>query len=222
MYQYFIAIIIGFLFGSIPFSWLIVKIATGKDVREEGSGSVSARNSARAAGYFWAILASVLDITKGFLAVFITRFYLAPTAAMGSDDLSILCVALAGIGAFVGHLWMPWMKFKGGKGFAVLLGSMIVINPYGTLVWIISILLFLVIIRYSYLAGLAATISVAILDTFFFIFTVPNIYWSSWAVLVHGWGCVVILVLRLIPDFKAMKNGDIKRWSGVKVTQWMK
>ncbi|MCK5183203.1 MAG: glycerol-3-phosphate acyltransferase, partial [Candidatus Heimdallarchaeota archaeon] len=53
MYQYFIAPIIGFLFGSIPFSWLIVKIATGKDVREEGSGSVSSRNTIRTAGYFW-------------------------------------------------------------------------------------------------------------------------------------------------------------------------
>ncbi|MHA1557828.1 MAG: glycerol-3-phosphate acyltransferase [Candidatus Heimdallarchaeota archaeon] len=222
MYQYFIAPIIGFLFGSIPFSWLVVKIATGKDVREEGSGSVSARNSARAAGYFWAILASVLDITKGFLAVFITRFYLAPSVTIGSVDLSILCAALAGIGAFAGHLWMPWMKFKGGKGFAVLLGSLIVLNPYGVLVWILSILLFLVIIRYSYLAGLFSTISIALLGTFFYIFTVPNLYWSSWAVMVHGWGCVILLVLRLIPDFKAMRRGDIKRWSGVKVSQWMK
>lgn len=222
MYQYFIAPIIGYLLGSIPFSWLIVKIAAGKDVREEGSGSVSSRNTARTAGYFWAILNSVLDITKGFLAVFITRFFLAPTAAMGSDDLSILCAALAGIGAFAGHLWMPWLKFKGGKGFAVLLGSLIVLNPYGLLVWPLSIILFLVIIRYSYLAGMSATISVALLGTFFYIFTVPNLYWSSWAVMVHGWGIVIILVLRLIPDFKAMRRGDIKRWSGVKVSQWMK
>lgn len=222
MYQYFIAPIIGFLFGSLPFAWLIVKIVTGKDVREEGSGSVSSRNTIRSAGYFWAILTSFLDISKGFLAVFITRFYLAPTAAMGSDDLSILCTALAGIGAFVGHLWMPWMKFKGGKGFAVLLGSLIVLNPYGNLVWVLSILLFLVIIRYSYLAGLSATISVALLGTFFYIFTVPNPYWSSWAVMVHGWGCVIILVLRLIPDFKAMRRGEIKRWGGIKISQWMK
>ncbi|NHJ49015.1 MAG: glycerol-3-phosphate acyltransferase [Asgard group archaeon] len=222
MYQYFIAPIIGYLLGSIPFSWFIVKISTGKDVREEGSKSVSTRNTIRTAGYFWAMLTGSLDISKGFLAVFITRFYLAPTAAMGSIDLSILCVALAGIGAFAGHLWMPWMKFKGGKGFAVLLGSLVVLNPYGILVWVLSILIFLVIIRYSYLAGLSSTISVAILGTFFFIFTVPNVFWSSWAVMVHGWGCAIILVLRLIPDFKAMIRGDIKRWSGFKTSQFTK
>ncbi|MFW9924763.1 MAG: glycerol-3-phosphate acyltransferase [Candidatus Thorarchaeota archaeon] len=222
MYQYFLAPIIGYLLGSLPFAWIIVKFRTGKDVRQEGSGSISSRNTIRTAGYYWAMLTSFLDITKGFLAVFITRFYLASTAAMNSSDLSILCTALAGVGAFAGHLWMPWMKFKGGKGFAVLLGSMFVINPYGNLVWVLSILLFLVIIRYSYLAGLAATISYALLNTFFFIFTVPNPYWSSWAVMIHGWGCVVLLVLRLIPEFKAMRRGEIKRWSGVKTSQWMK
>ncbi|NHJ85903.1 MAG: glycerol-3-phosphate acyltransferase [Asgard group archaeon] len=222
MYQYFLAPIIGYLLGSLPFAWIIVKFRTGKDVRQEGSGSVSSRNTIRSAGYFWATITSFLDITKGFLAVFITRFYLASTTAMGSSDLSILCTALAGIGAYAGHLWMPWMKFKGGKGFAVLLGSMFVINPYGDLVWVLSIILFLVIIRYSYLAGLAATIIVALLDTLFCIFTVPNPYWSSWAVLVHGWGIVILLVIRLIPDFKAMRRGDIKRWSDLKVSQWMK
>ncbi|NHJ03540.1 MAG: glycerol-3-phosphate acyltransferase [Candidatus Heimdallarchaeota archaeon] len=222
MYQYFVAPLMGYFFGSLPFAWIIVRLVANKDVREEGSGSVSTRNTIRTIGYFWALLTGTLDITKGFLAVFITRFFLAPTVAMGSEDLSILCVALAGIGAFVGHLWMPWMKFKGGKGFSVLLGSYIVLNPYGNLVWVLSILLFLVIIRYSYLAGLLATITVALLDTFFFIFTVPNIYWSSWAVMVHGWGCVIILILRLIPEFKAMNKGIIKRWSGIKVTQWTK
>jgi len=220
MYQYFVAPIIGYLLGSIPFAWLIVKIATGKDVREEGPGSISSRNTIRSAGYFWAMLTSFLDISKGFLAVFITRFYL--TKAIVSIDLSILCAALAGLGAFAGHLWMPWMKFKGGKGFAVLLGSMVVMNPYGLIVWVLSILLFIVIIRYSYLAGLAATISFALLDTFFYIFSVPNPYWSSWAVLVHGWGIVIILILRLIPDFKAMRRGEIKRWGGLKVSQWTK
>jgi glycerol-3-phosphate acyltransferase PlsY len=222
LYQYFISLIIGYLLGSIPFAWIIVKLVAGKDVREEGSKSVSSRNTIRTVGYFWAMLTSTLDQTKGFLAVFITRFYLASTTAMNSDDLSILCTALAGIGAFAGHIWMPWMKFKGGKGFAVLLGSMVVINPYGLIVWVLSILLFLVIIRYSYLAGLSATISYALLGTFFYIFTVPNLYWSSWAVMVHGWGVVVILTLRLIPDFRAMRRGDIKRWGGLKISQWMK
>ena len=77
MYQYFVALIIGFLLGSLPFAWIIVKITTGKDVRDEGSGSVSTRNTIRTAGYLWAILTATLDVTKGFLAAFLTRFYIA-------------------------------------------------------------------------------------------------------------------------------------------------
>ncbi|MHA1125935.1 MAG: glycerol-3-phosphate acyltransferase [Candidatus Heimdallarchaeota archaeon] len=222
MYQYFLAPIIGYLLGSIPFAWIIVKIVTGKDIREEGAGSVSSRNTARVAGNPWAILTAIFDWGKGFLAVFLTRFYLAPPEAMGSIDLSILCTAIAGIGAFIGHLWMVWMKFKGGKAFSVLLGSLIIINPWGILVWVISIILFLFIIRYSYLAGLVATICNAILATFFFIFAVPNLYFGSWAVMVHGWACAIILVLRLIPEFKAMRRGEIERWKGMKSSQWTK
>jgi len=228
MYQYFVAPIIGYLLGSIPFAWLIVKLVTGKDVRKEGSRSVSTRNTARTAGYFWATLTATLDVTKGFLAAFIVRFYIAPESATFTSDLSIFCAALAGIGAFAGHLWMPWLGFKGGKGFAVFSGALIVLNPYGILVWWLSLPIFLIIIRYSYLAGLSATISAALLGMFFFIFghshipPVPNIYWSDWGTIVHGFGCVFVLLLRLIPDFKAMKAGEIKRWSGMKVSQWLR
>jgi glycerol-3-phosphate acyltransferase PlsY len=225
MYQYFIAPIIGYLFGSLPFAWIIVKLTTGKDVRSEGSGSVSTRNTIRLAGYGWAIVTGALDITKGFLAAFVTRFYLAAEStftATNAVDLSVFCAALAAVGAFAGHLWMPWMKFKGGKGFAVLTGALIVLNPWGILVWWIMTPVFLVIIRYSYLAGMSATISVAVLGTFFFGFGVPNESWSSWGVLVHGWGCAIIIILRLIPDFQKMRRGEIKRWSGIKVSQWMK
>ncbi|MCE7744063.1 MAG: glycerol-3-phosphate acyltransferase [Candidatus Heimdallarchaeota archaeon] len=226
MYQYFIAPIIGYLLGSIPFAWIIVKLVTGKDVREEGSRSVSTRNTVRTAGYFWAILTAALDITKGFLAAFLVRFYLTQLPVALTPDLSIFCTALAGIGAFAGHLWMPWLGFKGGKGFAVFSGVLIVLNPYGILVWWLSLPIFLIIIRYGYLGGLSATITASLLGMFFFIFGhakgIPNPYWSDWGVMVHGFGSVIVLLLRLIPDFKAMKAGEIKRWSGIKVSQWMR
>jgi glycerol-3-phosphate acyltransferase PlsY len=230
LYQYFVAPIIGYLLGSIPFAWLIVKLVTGKDVRKEGSGSASTRNTVRTAGYFWAILTAALDVTKGFLAAFIVRFYLTqlPVATALTDEMSIFCAALASIGAFAGHLWMPWLGFKGGKGFAVFSGALIVLNPYGILVWWLSLPIFLIIIRYSYLAGLSSTIAASLLGMFFFIFghnlvpAVPNAFWSDWGTIVHGFGCVIVLLFRLIPDFQAMRRGEIKRWSGMKVSQWMK
>lgn len=222
MYQYFVALIIGFLLGSLPFAWIIVKITTGKDVRDEGSGSVSTRNTIRTAGYLWAILTATLDVTKGFLAAFLTRFYIAKVTASFTFELSIFCTALAGIAAFAGHCWMPWMKFKGGKGFAVFSGALAVINPWGIIVWWLGILIYLLITRYSGISGILATASVALLNTFFYIFSVWNPYWSAWGTIVFGWGCVILAILRHIPDFKGMKTGEIKRWKGIKVSQWMR
>ena len=76
MYQYFLAPLIGYLFGSIPFAWIIVKLTTGQDVRDSGSGSVSTRNTVRTAGWSWAILTGTLDVTKGFFGVFLVRFFI--------------------------------------------------------------------------------------------------------------------------------------------------
>ncbi|NHJ85354.1 MAG: glycerol-3-phosphate acyltransferase [Asgard group archaeon] len=215
------ALIIGYLLGSIPFAWIIVKLVTGQDVRTTGSGSVSTRNTIRTAGYGWALITASLDVSKGFLAAFLTKFFIFPAQVFPSfPEFTTLMAALAGVGAFAGHLWMPWMKFTGGKGFAVFSGALLVLNPWGILVWWLSIPLWLIIIRYSYLAGISATASVAILNTIFYV--TDATFWSEWPILVHGWACVVIIILKMIPDFKKMRTGEIKRWQGIKVSQWMK
>ena len=215
MYQYFLAPIIGILFGSIPFAWIIVKLTTGKDVREEGSGSVSTRNTVRTAGWGWAVLTAALDISKGFFGVFLTRFVFFP-----NHEYIDLLVALCGIAAFAGHCWMPWMKFRGGKGFAVLTGTLMVINPWGILFWWGTLPIWLLITRYSGVSGICATASVAIGLTAFYL--TGTTYWHSWSVLVFGWGCTLLIILRMIPDFIAMSKGEIKAWKGLKISQWMR
>ena len=222
IYPYFIAPLVGFFFGSLPVAWTIVKLVTGKDVRSGGSGSVSTRNTVRMAGWGWAILTAALDVTKGFLAAFLTRFFIFPEATHPGGDFPHfeLIAALAGIGAFAGHCWMPWMKFKGGKGFAVLSGTLIVINPYGLPVWWLSLPLWLIIIRYSGVSGIMATACVAILGTIFYLTGATA--WNTWPVMVHGWGCTLLIILRMIPDFIGMKKGEIKRWGGMRVSNWMK
>ena len=220
IYPYFIAIIMGYLFGSLPFAWIIVRLVTGKDVRDEGSGSVSTRNTVRTAGYFWAILTATLDVTKGFIGCFLLRYVIFPPANFPTLLYPDLLPALCGIAAFAGHCWMPWMKFRGGKGFAVLTGALIVVNPWCILVWWGIIPIWLVITRYSGISGILATTSVAVALSFFYGFQVT--YWHEWSVLVFGWGCVVLVILRMIPDFIGMKKGEITRWKGIKVSQWMK
>ncbi len=219
MYQYFIAPLIGYFFGALPFAWIIVKLTTGQDIRDSGSGSVSTRNTVRTAGWSWAVLTGVLDITKGFLGVFLVKFVIFSSDAYPAfPEFLDLLAALAGIAAFAGHCWMPWMKFRGGKGFAVLSGALVIINPWGLLIWWVSLPIYLVIIRYSGISGLCSTASVAICNTFFYIFGAT--YWSTWPTMVFGWGCTLLITLRLIPDFIGMKKGEIKRWKGIKVTQW--
>ncbi|HUU76915.1 MAG TPA: glycerol-3-phosphate acyltransferase [candidate division Zixibacteria bacterium] len=220
IYPYFIAVIMGFILGSLPFAWIIVKLVTGKDVRNEGSGSVSTRNTVRTAGYGWAILTASLDVTKGFIGGFLLLFVIFPSSTFTELAYPELLPALCGIAAFAGHCWMPWMRFKGGKGFAVLTGALICVNPWGILVWWLSLPLYLIIIRYSGISGIMATFSVATVFTFFYGFEAT--YWHEWSILVFGWGCTLLVILRMIPDFIGMRKGEIKRWKGIKVSQWMR
>lgn len=223
IYAYILAPIIGYLFGSIPFAWFIVKLTTGKDVRKEGSGSVSTRNTVRTAGWGWAVITASMDVTKGFIGAFLTLFVFFPESAFisaGTYYNGSLLTALCGLGAFAGHCWMPWMKFKGGKGFAVLTGSLIIINPWCIIVWWVTILIWALITRYSGIAGILSTASVAITLTVFY-FTDATA-WNDWPVLLFGWGCTVLVILRMIPDLIAIRKGEIKPWKGIKVSQWMK
>jgi len=222
MYQYFIAPLIGYFFGSIPMAWFIIKLTTGKDPRDEGSSSVSTRNTARTAGYHWAILTASLDVIKGFLGTFLTLFYIFPesTFTVGEYYNGFLLISLVGLGAFAGHCWMPWMKFKGGKGFAVLSGCLIVINPWGVLLWWASMPLWMMLWKLSSAGGISATGSIGILTTVFWL--TGATHWSDWSLMIFGWGCTILVIIRMIPDFKKIRAGEIKRWSGFKLSEFLK
>lgn len=105
--------VIGYLIGGIPFAYLVGRLR-GVDVRLVGSGNVGATNLGRALGRKWGLFVLTLDIAKGFLVV----FFLAP----------LLCglegpgAAISGLGAVLGHVFTPYLRFKGGKGVAVSIG----------------------------------------------------------------------------------------------------
>jgi glycerol-3-phosphate acyltransferase PlsY len=134
-------------------------------------------------------------------------------------ELNVL-KALAGVGAFAGHCWMPWLKFQGGKGFAVLTGASIMINPWGVVIYWVSLPIWLLITRYSYIGGICGTTSVALGYTIFYLTGATA--WPHWSLMIYGWGCVILVNLRMIPDFIAMRKGEIKRWKGIKISQWMR
>jgi len=143
-----IPILLGYLLGSIPFGLLITRAAGAGDVRSIGSGNIGATNVLRTGRKGLAALTLLADALKGTLAAWLFL-------AQGTD-----VAVLAGMGAFVGHLFPVWLKFKGGKGVAVYIGVLLAISLTGVgifaLVWLSAAALF----RYSSLAALLATAAV--------------------------------------------------------------
>ena len=117
------AIIIGYLLGSIPSAYITTRLATGKDIRQLGGGNVGGLNVFREVGPWPALAAGIVDLGKGVAAVAIAYWLL---------DLSLVFVLLAGLGAVIGHNWMVWLKFSGGKGMGAAIGALAVVMPlYG-------------------------------------------------------------------------------------------
>jgi acyl phosphate:glycerol-3-phosphate acyltransferase len=112
-------LVLAYLLGSIPFSWLIVKLRAGKDVRTVGSGNVGATNAMRAAGKAAGVAALLLDIAKGVAAVLIARRLGAPPALVGAAAFFVM----------LGHCYPVWLGFQGGKGVATSAGAMGALAP---------------------------------------------------------------------------------------------
>jgi len=150
----------GYLLGSIPFGLILTRFAGLGDIRQIGSGNIGATNVLRTGNKALALATLLLDGGKGAAAVLIARA-LSPILLPGTAAIAMtLPVAdlgvLAGAAAIVGHLFPVWLKFKGGKGVATGLGTLLAINwPIGVaacLTWAIAALVF----RFSSLSALLA------------------------------------------------------------------
>lgn len=145
--------LLGYVLGSIPFGLLLTKYAGLGDVRNIGSGNIGATNVLRTGNKALAAATLACDMLKGTAAVLIAArfmYYEWPfTAGLGS--------MVAGLGAFIGHIFPVWLKFKGGKGVATFLGVLLGLVWQAALaaaaVWVVVA----VLSRYSSLSALAAT-----------------------------------------------------------------
>lgn len=141
-----IALVIGYLLGSIPFGLLFIKLTGGPDLRSIGSGNIGATNVLRTGKKLLAAATLISDILKGAVAVLLVASFSSPSSA-----------ELAGLGAFLGHLFPIWLRFKGGKGVATYIGVLITLAwPFALLfgfVWLVVAYLS----RYSSLSALVAS-----------------------------------------------------------------
>ena len=151
-----VAFVIGYLLGSIPFGLILTKLAGTQDLRSIGSGNIGATNVLRTGKKGLAAATLLGDLLKGTAAVVIAGSLWGPNAAM-----------LAGLGAFLGHLFPLWLKFKGGKGVATYIGVLLgLFWPAAAIfgaIWIATALT----TRYSSLSALIAGLLTPIFLWFF-------------------------------------------------------
>ena len=140
-----LALVIGYLFGSIPFGLVLTKLAGTQDIRSIGSGSIGATNVLRTGSKKLAAGTLLFDALKGTVAVVIAGYIAGPNAAM-----------VAGLGAFLGHLFPVWLKFKGGKGVATYIGVLLGLFWPGMVVFCLLWLATAFTTRYSSLSALVA------------------------------------------------------------------
>lgn len=142
---------LGYLFGSIPFGLLLTRAAGLGDVRNIGSGNIGATNVLRTGNKGLAAATLLLDGLKGTAAVLIADHFFGQVPAM-----------LAGLGAFLGHLYPVWLKFRGGKGVATYIGVLLGLVPQGALVFVLTWMTVAVWTKYSSLSALVASVVVPI------------------------------------------------------------
>ncbi len=138
-----IAVVLGYLLGSIPSAYIVTRVATGKDIRQMGGGNVGGLNTYLEVGAKPALAVGIIDLGKGAAAVAIAYWLL---------DVSQLFVMLAGLAAVVGHMWMVFLKFSGGKGMGTTFGALAVLMPiygywYGFLIFLAVIIIPFIITR---------------------------------------------------------------------------
>jgi glycerol-3-phosphate acyltransferase PlsY len=151
-----VLVVFAYVVGAIPFAYIFVRGATGRDVRREGSGNVGATNALRSAGWKVGVAVTLLDIGKGALAVWAMRVF--------NPESVWLSVAMLAV--VVGHCFPVFLLFRGGKGVAAGLGAFLVIAPTSALVAIGVWIVVLAVSRWVSLASMLATVSFPVLVSF--------------------------------------------------------
>lgn len=142
-----------YLLGSLPFSFLVARLAGVRDIRQVGSGNVGATNVMRSAGPLPGLLAFGLDAGKGALAV----------ALAARLDASGRLAALAAAGAVIGHMFPVWLRFKGGKGVATGAGAFAPLAPLASLGALLVFAIVLAATRFVSLGSIAGALALSAL-----------------------------------------------------------
>ena len=185
-----LAIVLAYLIGSIPFGLLVVKLMTGSDVRQSGSGNIGATNVLRSAGRAAGVLTLLLDISKAYCAVYLTD-------RLTAGDLH--WISLAALVVLCGHAFPPWLKFRGGKSVASFVGAYAYLTPVPLLA---VVLLFLLVTWRTRYLSLGSVIAAGMLPLACWMILHPE-----WPVMVSTVGAAVLIVHRHRGNLERVRSG---------------
>jgi len=186
-----LAVVAAYLIGSIPFGLIVVKLMTGSDVREGGSGNIGATNVLRTTGRTAGILTLVLDAAKGWLAVF-----LADWLTGGST----LWMSAAAFTVLLGHAFSIWLKFTGGKAVATAVGAFAYLAPLPLLA---VLLLFVLVVAWTRYLSLGSLVAAGLLPVACWMILHP-----AWPVLVSAAGAAVLIIERHRGNIARIRAGE--------------
>jgi glycerol-3-phosphate acyltransferase PlsY len=156
-------VVAAYLLGSIPFSFLVVKLVAGADIRQHGSRNVGATNVARSFGKLPGVVALLFDFAKGWVAVAVAKWMVARPEWSAPLRSTAFWVTLAAVIAVLAHMFPVWLKFHGGKGVATAAGAFLAIDPKALGA---GLIVFVIVIVASRVVSLASILSAASIPIF--------------------------------------------------------
>ena len=184
-------LIAAWLIGGIPFGYILVKLKTGRDVREAGSGNIGATNVLRTTGRAIAVATLLLDILKGFAAVWLVDRFTGG---------AVVWMSAAALAVMLGHAFPPFLKFKGGKAVATFIGAFLYLTPVPLLC---TLTVFVVVVAFTRYISLGSIIAAGL-----FPFAVWLILHPEWPVEVAALMAGAFIVYRHRGNITRLRAGN--------------
>ena len=173
----FLALVLAYFLGAIPFGYLLVKWKTGSDVRASGSGNIGATNVLRTTGRAAGVATLLLDIGKGYLAVWLAG------RLTGSSPLWMSAAALA---VMAGHAYPVFLRFRGGKAVASFVGAFLCLTP---LALVATLVVFVAVVAWTRYISMGSIIGAATFPLGVWLILQPP--WPVWAASLIAAGFII-------------------------------
>ncbi len=186
-----LAVVAAYLLGGIPFGLILVRLMTGADVRQGGSGNIGATNVLRTTGRVAGVLTLLLDGGKGWFAVWLASFLTSG---------NIMWMSAAALAVLLGHAFSIWLKFNGGKAVASFVGAFLYLTPLPLLA---VILIFVFVVALTRYLSLGSIIAAALFPLACWMILHPD-----WPVIVAALGAAILIVQRHSANIDRIRAGE--------------